>query len=86
MRASRCTNPCFAAARWSARHDFNEGGAGGPIGNGNSLNIAFNIPRMQYLHGYLEMNSGATSALTGTSGGPTWKGMLWLTIPITNVK
>ncbi len=66
----------------SLRHDFNDSGAGGPVTNGNAINVAFNVPRIAYLHGYVEANVGANSALSGASSGPTFKGMLWLTIPI----
>lgn len=70
----------------SLRHDFNDAGAGGTISSGNAINMAFNIPRFQYLHGYLETNLGGNSGLSGASGGPTWKGMLWLTVPVSNVR
>lgn len=66
----------------SLRHDFNDSGAGGPVTNGNAINMAFNVPRIAYLHGYVEANVGSNSALSGASSGPTFKGMLWLTIPI----
>ena len=65
------------------RHDFNDAGAAGGFTNGNSINAAFNVPGFRYLHGYLEANLGGNSALSGASGGPTWKGMLWLTVPVT---
>jgi hypothetical protein len=65
----------------SFRHDFNNDGAGS-IGNGNAVNLGFNVPGIVYLHGYLEANLGANSALAGASDGPTWKGMLWLTVPL----
>ena len=70
----------------SLRHDFNDSGPGGLVTNGNALNLAFNVPRFSYLHGYLEANIGANSALAGASNGPTWKSMLWLTLPISPVK
>ena len=66
----------------SLRHDFNDSGAGGPVTNGNAVNVAFDVPRIAYLHGYVEANVGNNSALSGASSGPTFKGMLWLTIPI----
>ncbi len=68
----------------SYRHDFN--GIGSGFSNGNSLNAAFNVPGFNYLHGYLEANVGGSSALSDASGGPTWKGILWLTLPISSVK
>jgi len=70
----------------SLRHDFNDAGAASSVTNGNSVNLAFNVPRFTYLHGYLETNMGGSSSLAGASGGPTWKGMLWLTVPVSNVK
>ena len=66
----------------SFRHDFNDAGITGGTTNGNAINAAFTIPGTNYLHGYLEANFGANSALAGGSGGPTWKGMLWLTLPV----
>lgn len=66
----------------SMRHDFNDAGITGGTSNGNAINAAFTIPGTPYLHGYLEANVGGNSALAGASGGPTWKGMLWLTLPV----
>jgi len=66
----------------SVRHDFNDAGITGGTTNGNAINAAFTLPGSNYLHGYLEANFGANSALVGGSGGPTWKGMLWLTVPV----
>ena len=68
------------------RHDINDSGAGGAVTNGNSINLAFNIPHNVYLHGYIEANLGGNSALAGASGGPTWKGMIWATFPISKVR
>lgn len=70
----------------SVRHDFNDAGATGGISNGNAINAAFNVPGTSYLHGYVEANFGANSALTGASGGPTWKGTLWLTVPLAKAR
>ena len=67
------------------RHDFNDDGYA-TLSNGNSVNLGFNVPHFNYLHGYLEANMGGNSALAGASGGPTWKGMLWLTLPVKAVK
>ena len=66
------------------RHDLNNAGITGGLTNGNSVNLAFNvpIPKFPYLHGYLEANLGGNSALAGLSGGPQWKAMLWLTVPV----
>jgi hypothetical protein len=68
----------------SYRHDSNNAGITGGITNGNSINLAFNvpIPKFPYLHGYLESNLGSNSSLAGVSGGPQWKAMLWLTVPL----
>ncbi|MDQ2858239.1 MAG: cytochrome c [Candidatus Eremiobacteraeota bacterium] len=71
-------------ATLALRHDFNDNGFG-TLSNGNALNLGFNVPHFQYAHGYLEANLGGNSALAGASGGPTWKGMLWLTLPIKNL-
>jgi hypothetical protein len=67
------------------RHDFNDAGITGGTVNGNAINAAFNVPGTRYVHGYLESNLGGNSALSGASGGPTWKGMLWLTVPVKSV-
>ncbi len=56
------------------RHDFNDGGAGGAISNGTALNLGFNVPGFNYLHGYLEANLGGNSEQFGGTDGPTWKG------------
>lgn len=68
----------------SYRHDMNNAGITGNYVNGNSVNVAFNIPipKFPYLHGYLESQLGGSSALAGTTGGPQWKAMLWLTVPL----
>ena len=67
------------------RHDMNNDGMGA-LSSGNAINLSFNVPRFTYLHGYLEANTGANSALSGASSGPTFKSMLWLTIPIERLK
>jgi len=64
------------------RHDFNDAGITGGTTNGNAINMGFTIPGTNWLHGYVEANMGGNSALVGGSGGPQWKGMLWLTIPV----
>jgi hypothetical protein len=64
------------------RHDSNDASITGGTSNGNAINAAFNLPGTPYLHGYLESNLGGNSALAGMSGGPTWKGILWLTVPV----
>ena len=63
------------------RHDLNDDGLG-TVSNGNSINLAFNVPHFSYAHIFLEANTGSNSALAGGSNGPTWKGMFWLTVPI----
>jgi hypothetical protein len=45
-----------------------------------NVDLGFNIPRMPYLHAYLEAGLGANS--TTQSGGPTWRWMLWWTTPV----
>jgi len=67
------------------RHDFNNDGYM-TLSNGNSINLGFNVPHFNFLHGYAEANLGGNSAPAGASGGPTWKGMLWLTLPIKAVR
>jgi hypothetical protein len=69
----------------SFRHDFNNDG-NGTLSNGNAVNIGFNVPGARYLHGYLESNLGGNSTFAGASGAPTWKGMLWLTMPVASVR
>lgn len=78
--------PIFhGGAVFSMRHDFNDNGYG-TLTNGNTLNLGFNVGKIRWVHGYLEANLGGNSALAGASGGPTWKGMLWLTLPIAPVR
>lgn len=45
-----------------------------------TIDFAFNVPRYQYLHGYVESGLGANS--TAPNGGPTWRWILWWTIPL----
>jgi hypothetical protein len=68
----------------SYRRDMNNSANTGGYTNGNAVNVAFNVPiyKFPYLHGYVEANLGGNSSLYGLSGGPQWKGMLWLTIPV----
>lgn len=73
------------SATIALRHDFNDNGFG-TVGNGNAVNLGFNVPRFSYAHGYLEANFGGNSVLAGASGGPTWKGLIWLTLPVKNVR
>ena len=67
------------------RHDFNDDGLG-TVSNGNSFNLAFNIPHYNYAHVFLEANTGTSSALAGGSSGPTFKGQFWLDVPIAALK
>ena len=69
------------AATVGFRHDLNDDGLG-TVSNGNSINLAFNVPHFDYAHVFLEANTGSSSALAGGSNGPTWKGEFWLTLPI----
>ena len=69
----------------SAQHNFNNQGFG-QLTNGNAFNVAFNFPHFQYLHGYVEALTGGESALSPHPGGPEWKGMLILAIPLRNVR
>jgi hypothetical protein len=75
------------AATIGLRHDVNDDGLG-TVTNGNSLNLAFNIPHYNYAHVFLEANTGGNSALPGVNGspGPTWKGQFWLDIPIAKLR
>ncbi len=68
-----------------ARHDLNNSGPNGQVLNGESINVGFNVPYVKYLHGYVETNLGSTSSWYGGTGAPTYKGMLWLTIPVATV-
>lgn len=52
----------------------------GTLAHHQNVDFAFNIPRMQYLHGYVEAGLGANS--TTLSGGPTWRWLMWWTMPI----
>jgi hypothetical protein len=69
----------------TARHDLNFDGYR-TVTVGNTLNFASDIPRMPYVHVYFETLLGGSSALAGASGGPQWKAMLWLTLPIREAK
>lgn len=72
-------------ATFGVRHDFNNNGFG-TSSNGNAVNVAFNVPHFNFVHVFLEANTGANSALAGGSNGPTWKGMFWLTLPVSSVR
>ena len=64
-----------------ARHDISYDGFR-TVTVGNTLNLGLNIPRFPYAHAYFETTLGGSSSLAGASNGPTWKGMLWLTLPL----
>ncbi len=66
----------------SVRKDFNDANFTGGTTNGTAINAAFNLPGTPYLHGYVEALLGGSSELAGVTGGPTWKGWLWLTVPV----
>jgi len=67
----------------SYRHDLNNAGITGGVTNGNSVNLAFNVRFGTFPTArYVEANLGGNSSLAGASGGPQWKSMLWLTVPI----
>lgn len=76
----------------SVRHDLNDSGPNGQILNGNSINVGFNapgwqkIPFLQYVHGYVEANTGASSAWYGANGGPTYKGLIWVALPVSKAR
>ncbi len=68
----------------SAQHNFNNAGFG-QVTNGNAFNVAFGFPHFRYLHGYVEMLTGGESALSPNPGGPEWKGLLILALPLRSV-
>lgn len=45
-----------------------------------NLDLAFNVPGYQYLHGYVE--AGLTGHSATTTGGPDFRWMLWWTVPV----
>jgi hypothetical protein len=45
-----------------------------------NIDLGFNVPRVPYLHAYVEAGLGANS--TTQNGGPTWRWLLWWTTPI----
>jgi hypothetical protein len=61
------------------RDEFNQDGLGN-VTHSQNIDFAFNVPRMPYLHGYLEAGLGGNS--TAPNGGPTWRWVLWWTTPI----
>lgn len=63
----------------SIRDEFTNDGLGDLLHYQN-VDFSFNVPRMQYLHGYIEAGLGANS--TAPNAGPAWRWMLWWTTPI----
>lgn len=52
----------------------------GNLSHSQNIDFAFNVPHMQYLHGYVEAGLGGNS--TTPNGTPTWRWVLWWTTPI----
>lgn len=52
----------------------------GTVSHYGNVDLAFNVPGYQYLHGYVEAGLGAHSA--APSGGPDWRWLLWWTVPV----
>lgn len=52
----------------------------GNIGHFQNIDFAFEVPHMQYLHGYIEAGLGGNS--TAPNAGPTWRWVLWWSTPI----
>ncbi len=69
----------------SVQHNFNNQGFG-QVTNGNAVNLAFNFPHFQFLHGYVEVLTGGESALAPNPGGPEWKGLLIFALPLRPVR
>lgn len=61
------------------RDEFTDDGLGN-LGHLQNVDFAFNVPHMQYLHGYVEAGLGGNS--TAPNGKPTWRWLLWWTTPI----
>jgi hypothetical protein len=52
----------------------------GTTTNFANVNLAFNVPGVQYLHGYIE--AGMLGNSSAPSGGPDWRWFLWWTTPL----
>jgi len=63
------------------RDEYTDDGLGNVLHYGN-VDFAFNVPGLQYLHGYIEAGLGAHSA--SPNGGPDWRYTLWWTTPVGN--
>lgn len=61
------------------RDEYTNDGLGNS-GHSQNVDFAFNVPRMQYLHGYIEAGLGGNS--TAPNSGPTWRWVLWWSTPI----
>jgi hypothetical protein len=60
------------------RHEYAYDGLGN-FTHAQTVDFTFQVPRMQYLHAYVEAGLGANST---APGGPTWRWILWWTTPI----
>ena len=61
------------------RDQYTNDGLGNPLHSG-VIDLSFNVPGVQYLHGYVESGLGSNSG--APNGGPTWRWLLWWTTPI----
>ncbi len=61
------------------REEYTNDGLGNPLHFGN-VDLAFNVPGYQYLHGYVEAGLGAHSS--APNGTPDWRWTIWWTTPI----
>ncbi len=61
------------------RSEYTNDGLGN-FAHSQNIDLGFNVPRVPYLHAYVEAGLGANSA--APSGGPTWRWLLWWTTPI----
>jgi hypothetical protein len=61
------------------RDEFTDDGLG-TLAHYQNVDVAFNVPNMRYLHGYVEAGLGANS--TAPNAGPAWRWLLWWTTPI----
>lgn len=61
------------------RDEYTNDGLGN-LAHYQNIDFGFNVPHIQYLHGYVEAGLGANS--TAPNGGPTWRWLLWWTTPI----
>ncbi len=66
-------------ATLSFRDEFTDDGLGNPAHYAN-IDFAFNVPHVQYVHGYIEAGLGANSG--APNGRPAWRWLLWWTTPV----